>query len=359
MQNIEKIEVSVVVPCRNEIRHIHDFLDSVLQQDVEGMNVDILIADGMSTDGTRQVLDWYERRRKQKCPALRVIDNFGRIASTGLNAAIREAKGEVIIRMDAHSNYAPDYIRSCVKILKETNADNVGGPALTRADGYLAQAIAHAYHTRFASGGAKFHDPQYEGPVDTVPYGCWRKSTLERLGLFDENLVRSQDDELNIRITSSGGKIWQSPKITSWYRPRSSLSGLSRQYFQYGFWKVSVIWKHRKPASWRNLAPGTSLLVAIILLLGAAGANLGGLTHWRNVFLCSWAALAGLYFAASFFASFHAAKRYGWKFLPVLPIVFATYHLSYGLGFLLALSYRPATWDHPTSVQKALTAITR
>jgi hypothetical protein len=179
------------------------------------------------------------------------------------------------------------------------------------------------------------------------------------LGLFDETLVRSQDDELNVRIAASGGKIWQSPKITSWYRPRTTLSRLFRQYFQYGFWKVAVIRKHRKPASLRNLVPGASLLAAITLLFGAAAAALRGDVHLRNAFLSDWAALASLYFAVSLFASFLSARKYGWKFLPILPIVFATYHLSYSLGSLLGFSYHPSTWLYPTSLQKALTIITR
>lgn len=349
------VSVSVVVPCRNEICSIRVFLDSVLQQDVAGMNSEVLIADGMSDDGTRAILKEYER----KFPALRVIDNHARIVSTALNAAIREARGEIIVRMDAHSVYAPDYIRRCIEVLNETNAENVGGPALTRADGFMVRAIAHAYQSRFARGGAKSRDLQYQGPADTVPYGCWRKSTLERLGLFDENFVRTEDYELNLRITSSGGTIWQSPKIVSWYCPRASLSRLFRQYFQYGFWKTAVIRKHRGRVSLRNLVPGTCLIVAILLLLAAAGANLGGLVAWRNVFLCSWAALAVLYFAASASASFVTAKGYGWKFLPIFPIVFATYHLSFGLGSILALSCRPATRDRPSSMQKILTEITR
>ncbi|HVA95545.1 MAG TPA: glycosyltransferase family 2 protein [Candidatus Dormibacteraeota bacterium] len=363
MHNSEKMEmpamgVSIVVPCRNEIRHIRDFLESVLRQDVAGMNVEVLIADGGSTDRTRQVLDRFERWSKQNRVALRVIDNPGKIVSTGLNAAIRAASGEFIIRMDVHTRYAPDYVQNCIKILRETDADNVGGPALTRAEGYMAQAIAHAYHAWFASGGAKFHNARYEGPVDTVPYGCWKKSTLERVGLFDEKLVRSQDAELNLRIASSGGKIWQSPKITSWYSPRKSLRALFCQHFQYGYWKVSVIRKHRKPASLRSLAPGICLLAALLLLVFAAAANLGGFAWWRHLFLSSLAILAGSYFAASFFASIQAANEYGGEFLPVFPIVFATYHLSYGLGFLLAVSCRPATRDRFTSIQKVVSAMT-
>ena len=245
MQASENIRVSVIVACRNERKHIRNCLDSLCRQALGDIKIEVLIADGMSDDGTRQILDLYKRI----VLPLRVIDNRDKIASAGLNAAIRAARGEIIIRMDAHSEYAPDYIRRCLEVLNETSADNVGGPALTRADGYLGRAIALAYHCAFSCGGAKFHDVEYEGYVDTVPYGCWRKSTLERIGLFDENLSRNQDDELNLRLISSGGRIWQSPRIASWYRPRATLTALFRQYFQYGFWKVSVIRKHTKPGS--------------------------------------------------------------------------------------------------------------
>ena len=355
MQSSENIGVSVIVACRNERQHICNFLDSLCRQELGGANIEVLIADGMSEDCTRKVLELY---RRTVLP-LRVIDNTDKIVSAGLNAAIREARGAIIIRMDAHSEYAPDYIRRCLQVLNETNADNVGGPALTRADGYLGCAIALAFRSCFACGGAKFHDPEYEGYVDTVTYGCWRKSTLERIGLFDESLTRNQDDELNLRLISSGGKIWQSPKIVSWYRPRSSLADLFRQYFQYGFWKVSVIRKHGKPASWRHLIPAVCLLTGVALLIGSAGATLSGLAWWRAAFVTTCLGLAGLYIAIAAGASFLAARRDGWRFLPVLPIVFATYHLSYGFGFLLGLAYHPATGGRPSRIRQVLTEITR
>ncbi|MBZ5661867.1 MAG: glycosyltransferase family 2 protein [Acidobacteriia bacterium] len=355
MQNNESVSVTAIVPCRNEIRHIRAFLDSVMRQELTGIDLEIVVADGMSGDGTREVLEEYERN----CPALRVIDNPKRIVSTGLNAAIRQARGEIIVRMDAHTEYAPDYIRTCVQVLDESRAGNVGGPALTRAKGYLAEAIARGFHSKFVSGGARFHDPRYEGYVDTVTYGCWRKSTLLRLGLFDERLYRSQDDELNIRIRSAGGKIWQSPRIKSWYWPRATLAALFRQYFQYGFWKVAVIRKHRKPASWRNLVPGACLLLALVLLGGMACAWMAGSAYWQSGFLKILVSLAGLYFAVSIVAALHAGWRGGWRIVPVLPVVFATYHLSYALGFLLAIAFRPAAWDRPTYLRRILTAITR
>jgi succinoglycan biosynthesis protein ExoA len=355
MQPSENVQVSVIVACRNERKTIHNLLDSICLQSLGGAKIEVLIADGMSDDGTRQILELY---RRIVLP-LHVIDNPGKIVSAGLNAAIRAARGEIIIRMDAHSEYAPDYIRRCLEILDETHADNVGGPALTRADGYWGRAIAFAYHSRFACGGAKFHDAEYEGCVDTVPYGCWRKSTLDRLGLFDESLSRNQDDELNLRLIASGGKIWQSSKIVSWYRPRSRLTALFRQYFQYGFWKVSVIRKHGKPASWRHLIPGACLLIGVAMLLGAAGATLSGAAWWKSAFITAIAGSAGLYFAASTSAAFLVARRNGWHFLPVLPIVFAAYHLSYGMGFLLGLKFRPTPVDRPSRMRQVLTAITR
>ncbi|HWF13758.1 MAG TPA: glycosyltransferase family 2 protein, partial [Candidatus Acidoferrales bacterium] len=278
MQSNEPLQISVIVSCRNEIRHIRTFLGCLFHQDLRGLEMEVLIADGMSEDGTRSVLDEFDK----KYSVLRVIDNPEKIAATGLNHAIWEAKGEIILRMDVHSLYAPDYIRTCIAVLQETHADNVGGPALTRAQGYIPEAIAYAFHVPFAAGGAKFRDPDYEGPVSTVPYGCWRKSTLNAVGCFDAELVRGQDDELNYRIVSAGGTVWQSPRIVSWYQPRTSLSRLFRQFFQNGFWKVAAVRKHRRPASIRNLVPVSSLFAGILLLLCAEAASVARMHVLQN-----------------------------------------------------------------------------
>ena len=355
MQDGEKVSVTIIVACRNEIRHVRNFLNSVTQQNTTDIDLEILIADGMSADGTREILEEYQG----KCAILRVIENPKKIVSTGLNLAIREARGEIIVRMDAHMEYAPNYVRTCVQVIKETNAENVGGPALTRAEGYMAKAIACGFHSKFASGGARFHDPSYEGYVDTVTYGCWKKATLLRLGLFDEQIYRSQDNELNMRIVSSGGRIWQSPRIISWYRPRTTLSALFRQHFQYGFWKVALVRKHRRLPSWRNLVPCASLLIGFLLLLVALATGMNGSVRVANEFLVGFLAMAGMYIVISLgFASVSAARN-GWRFFPILPIVFGTYHLAYALGFLLAIAYQPVTWDRTSYMQKILTAVTR
>lgn len=320
--------VSVIVPCRNEIRHIVPFLKSLLTQTTDPqLECEFLIADGLSNDGTRELLNEWRSRFKN----LAILDNERQTVSSGLNAAIDSAKGEIVIRMDVHSEYAPDYIAQCVAALKQTGADNVGGPALAIGDSYIQNAICLAYRSPFGCGGARFHDPSYEGYVDTVTYGCWRRATLDRVGRFDETFVRNQDDELNLRIVRKGGRIWQTPRIRSWYRPRASLAALWRQYSQYGYWKVHVMRKHKLPASWRHLVPAG--FCAALIVLGIASLFL---TSSRYILL----AVCAAYLVASCAAGIIACRKSEHlKFLPFMPVVFAIYHFSYGFGFLCGL------WD--------------
>jgi len=314
--------VSIVVPCRNEAGHIEVCLRNILAQDEPpaGRSFEVLVADGMSDDGTRESI----LKRAAHDSRLRLIDNPGRIVSTGLNAAISAASGEIIIRMDAHTEYALDYVRQCVAVLTETGADNVGGPACTRAEGYMQRAVCAAYHSPFSVGGARFHNPSYEGELDTVVYGCWWKATLLRIGVFDEELVRNQDDELNLRLSLNGGRLWQSPRIKSWYRPRSSFTALFNQYLQYGYWKVRVIQKHKRPASVRHLVP-------VVFAVGTTLGWLVGLVHWSLGLVYVGSLI--LYCLLSLIFSARAAAVSGWDLLPVLPAVFLTYHFSYGIGF--------------------------
>src|SRR5579859_5374741 len=200
--SIPKPLVSIVLPCRNEQGYIQDCLQSILNQQPPDGGIEILAADGMSTDGTRDYLSAMARNH----PQLRILDNPGRIVSTGLNAAIREARGDIIVRMDAHTTYASDYVQQCLAVLKETGADNVGGPMQTTATTYKERAIRAVFHSAFAVGGARSHLANYEGYVDTVIYGCWEKGLFQRIGCFDEELVRNQDDEHNFRLVRGGGK---------------------------------------------------------------------------------------------------------------------------------------------------------
>lgn len=330
-------QVSVIVPCRNEEDCIEECVRSILNQEPVRGGLELIVADGLSTDRTREILE----HLAQKDGRLRVIDNLGRIVSSGLNAALAVARGTVIIRMDAHTVYASNYIIECVAVLQQTGADNVGGPALTVGEGYVRRAISVAYHSPFAVGGARFHNASYEGPVDTVPYGCWPRTVFLQIGFFDEDLVRNQDDEFNLRLIRSGGKIWQSPRIKSWYRTRGSIRELFFQYLQYGYWKVRVIQKHKVPASIRHLVPAGFLL------------SLGGLvlvSLWSPIAGWGVAGLMTVYMTAVLSASVVTAGRHDWKLLPILLVVFPAYHFSYGLGFLrgvwdfMIVRRRPAGW---------------
>lgn len=316
--------VSVVVPCRNEAATIESCVRSILAQKSPPGDFEVLIADGMSDDGTRDIL----ARLVLESPRIRVIDNEQRIVSTGLNAAIRAAYGAIIIRMDAHTRYAPDYIGQCLATLHQTGADNVGGPWIARGTHYVSRAIAATFHSPFVVGGARSHDPHYEGPVDSVYLGCWPRTVFDRIGMFDEELVRNQDDEFNLRLHRAGGKIWQSPRIKSWYEPRSSLRVLAKQYQQYGYWKVLVIRKHHQPASIRHLIPGGFVLALLGLPILALWWPLAG---W------CWLSLLILYGGLNLTAAFFTAAKSGWRLYPLLPVVAVCYHVAYGYGFLRGL----------------------
>jgi succinoglycan biosynthesis protein ExoA len=327
--------VSIIVACRNESRHIRPFIESLLGQDFDGFSYEVIIADGASDDGTREILSELERQQ----PHVLVIDNPACTVSAGLNAAIRASRGDIILRMDAHTEYARDYVRKCVTALEQSGADNVGGPARTKAEGLLPRAIQAAYHSRFSTGGARFHDEDYSGYVDTVTYGCWRKETLLALGLFDEQLVRNQDDELNLRLTRAGGKIWQDADIVSWYRPRTTLSALFRQYFQYGFWKVRVIRKHKIPGSWRHLIPGLFVLTNLAFLFAILFTAIAGSRAMFREALTGWAVLLAAYVLGCVIAAGISARKNGWDIFTLLPATFAVFHVSYGLGFLIGSIY--------------------
>lgn len=342
--------VSIIIPCRNEKAGIVRCVQGAVAQQLPEIDLEVIVVDGASDDGTAEVL----QQLANADPKVRVLTNARRIVSVAMNLGVRAARGDVILRMDAHTEYATDYVKECLDAMARTGAENVGGPARTLAVSYWERVIAAAYHSPFAVGGARFHDVEFEGYVDTVPYGCWSRGTLDRYGLFDEELVRNQDDEHNLRIVRGGGRIWQSPRIRSWYRPRGSLGALYRQYCQYGYWKVWVIRKHRLPASWRHLVPGAFVLALAVLPSASLALWLARITVAGPAFgdsverslelgavslLAVWVAMVGLYGLASCATAAIAGFRGAGAACFGMPLAFAHYHFGYGCGFLYGL------WD--------------
>ena len=339
--------VSVVVPCRNEAAQIRRCLESLVEQQAVTGGFEIIVADGMSDDGTREIL----RELAARHPELKVVDNPQQITPCGMNVGIGASRGHWIAIIGAHGRYSPDYLARCLEVAEQTGAQNIGGAMICEGHGRVQRAIAAAHHSPFSVGGARWHQPQYEGPADTVFGGFYQRQVFERIGLFDEELVRNQDDEFNLRLIRAGGTIWQSPRIRCWYEPRASLIGLFRQYEQYGYWKVRVIQKHKLPASWRHVMPA-AFLVALGLQgsLGLVGFLVALLTAWPAgpAFACALSTLAGigLYLVAALAASVLVSLRSDWSILPILPLVFICYHWGYGFGFLrgvwdFALRKRP------------------
>jgi glycosyltransferase involved in cell wall biosynthesis len=314
--------VSVVVPCRNERDHIAAFCAGVLRQELrEGWDLEVLIADGDSDDGTRELLVSLVATDAR----LRWIDNPQRIVSSGLNRAVAAAAGEVVVRMDVHTRYAPDYVAQCLQALASTGAACVGGAWQPVGEGWPQRAIANAFSSRFGSGGAASRRADHDGAVDTVYLGAWRRETLQRAGGFDEALVRNQDDELALRIVRGGGVVWQSAAIRSWYTPRASFAALFRQFYQYGYWKVPVIRKHRLPASPRHLAP-FGLVLALTVL--AVAAPWSGPARWVLAALVSLYALAALGNAVLLAVRLRTPGD-----APGIAWAFVCMHFGYGLGF--------------------------
>ena len=318
--------VSVIVPCRNEVRHVEAFAASALAQRLPpGWRLEIVVADGVSDDGTRDVL----ARIVAGDPRLRVVDNPARIVSTGLNLALVGSAGDVVVRMDVHTTYADDYIAQCLAALERTRADNAGGPWRAEIDalgGAMQEAIVAAFQSPMVAGGALSRRLDHEGPADTVYLGAWPRATFVRFGTFDESLVRNQDDEHNLRIVRGGGRVWQSARIRSAYRPRGRLRQVFRQYLQYGYWKPFVMRKHGQAAALRQVVPA----LFVVAIVAASAASLVVRSGWPLLAL----ATAYLLVVAAMTASAARDARPRPSALMRIPVVIACCHLAYGLGSL-------------------------
>lgn len=313
--------ITLMIPLYNEENYLPGLMASLHEQTYPLEQTQIIVVDGHSSDRTLELLQEYSAQ----FPHFLILENPQKIVPISLNKAIAKAEGQYLVRWDAHTQYAPDYIAQCVAYLEKTRADNVGGPIRLIGDTPVRQAIKLATTCVFGVGNSQFHYEDHEGDVDTVYLGAFRKDVFEKVGAFDEELVRNQDDELNYRIILGGGRIYLTPEIRSSYFPRDSLKKLWKQYYQYGFWKVRVIQKHGRPASLRHWVPG----LFVLSLLG--GSILSLLSPWGLLLL---GPSLGLYLLALSFFTLKTSVAQKFKSPWLLATVFVILHLSYGSGFL-------------------------
>jgi succinoglycan biosynthesis protein ExoA len=331
--------VTVVMPVRNEGQFIARSVGAVLTQDYPRESMEVFVADGSSTDCTRAVVSSLQSEHDN----LQLIDNPGRIVSTGLNKALRKARGEIIVRVDGHTIIEPNYVRSCVDALQRSDAVNVGGRMDPVGTTTFGSAVALATSSRFGVGGARFHYSDKEEWVDTVYLGAWPREIFNKIGLFDEEFVRNQDDEFNYRLRSRGGKILLDPDIKSAYYNRSSPGSLWRQYYQYGYWKVRVMQKHRRQMQPRQFAPFAFVSSLILLILAAP--------FWHSA-IAALGVEMGFYALVNIGASMITVRRKDWRLSPLLSVTFAAIHTAYGCGFGMGLIRFANRWfAHQTASQ--------
>jgi hypothetical protein len=319
--------VSVVVPVLNEERHLEAAVTNVLEQEYPGP-MEVVLAVGPSRDRTAHVAAALAARDAR----VHLVDNPTGRTPAALNAAIKGSTGEIVVRVDAHSELSPGYVRHAVEVLQRTGADNVGGLMLAQGRTPFEKAVARAMSSRLGIGGARFHVGGVEGEAETVYLGVFRRATLERLGGFDEHFHRAQDWELNHRIRLNGGLIWFSPDLWVTYRPRSTWKALALQFFRTGRWRRQVTRQYPETASLRYLAPPVTVVAIVAGTAGGLAGLVGG-PHWLRLgWLVPGAYVVGVAAGSQLIARDADLRERAW-----LPAVVATMHMAWGSGFLLPL----------------------
>lgn len=319
------ISASIIIPMRNEERYIGGCLDSILANDFPG-KYEVLVVDGDSDDGSREVV----AAKAAQHPCIRLLRNPGRFVPSGMNIAIRQARGRYIVRMDAHAEYPSDYIRNCISELERTGAGNVGGRCITRpgSNTPMAKAIALFTQMRVGVGNSWFRLGEGDRYVDTVPFGAFPREVFERVGLYNEELLRNQDFELSARLRCAGYRIYLSSKILTVYYNSGTFRAFMRQAWLNGIWAPRMWVGFPASFCWRHAAPlGFAVGLLSSFLIGV----------WYRPAL--WAGLTGLaaYLATTAAAAVWVGARNGWKCSACVVLIMPSYHLLYGLGTMVGL----------------------
>ena len=312
------------MPVLDEEAHLTESVEAILASHYSGP-LELVLALGPSRDSTSEIAAGLAAQDPR---VVTVANPTGRTAA-GLNSAVAAATHSIVVRVDGHAVLPRDYIDIAVRVLEATGADNVGGVMAAEGTSDFERAVAAAMTSWFGVGGAAFHIGGEAGPADTVYLGCFRRDALDRVGGFDESMIRAQDWELNHRIRATGGLIWFTPELRVSYRPRGSLRKLARQYHDYGRWRREVARRHPETLSLRYLAPPLALLGVIL----GTGVGLAGLVTDHRLLTAGFTVPAA-YVAANLVASARAARGLTWGSSRWLPAVYATMHGAWGAGFL-------------------------
>ena len=313
------------MPVRNEAEYIKRSLSAVLKQDYPSDRIEVIVADGISTDETRQIVQSFQ----PEYPNLKLVDNPSKLQPFGLNAAMLHARGEVIVRVDGHCEISHDYVSRCVHYLKDKSVDGVGGPLETIGETSVARTIASAICSPFGVGNSSFRTVHNKTMlVDTIAFPAYTRSIMLKAGPHDEEMSCNEDDEYNYRLRKLGAKLLLAEDVHAKYYCRSNLQSLFRQYFRYGFWKVRLMQKHPGQMQFRHFVP--LFFVVALLIAGVSALFL----PFSRILL---ALIMGSYVLAVFIASFLTARKSAWRNFLILPFVFSTLHFSYGLGFLIGI----------------------
>jgi succinoglycan biosynthesis protein ExoA len=320
--------VSFVMPVRNEQEYIRASLQSLVDQSYPVSDLEIIVVDGRSSDRTLEIVE--EIRRQN--PRVRCLDNPAGNVPSAMNIGIRAARGEVIIRADGHSFYPRDYAANCVRCLYETGAENVGGPCLTVATdkSFGARLVAAILSSPFGVGDSKFRTSSDDGFVDTVPFGAFRRELFERVGMYNEKLIRNQDNDLNARIRTAGGKIYLTSALTTRYYPVKSFLGLLKSVFETSKWHIFTLRENRESMGVRHLVPAV-FLMTLLLLLPASFMNV-----YAKEFLV---AIMCVYLLTGFCFSLCVITEDNWDVTLVQPFATFCFHIAYGAGTLWGLVY--------------------
>lgn len=327
--------VSVIVPCYNEEKTIRLLLEALYYQTFPRKNMEVIIADGLSKDRTRQEIATFQKSHPDLL--VQVVDNTKQTIPAGLNRAIENATGEYIVRLDAHSVPERDYIERCVSALEQGKGANVGGVWDIRpgGQGSMAKAIAIAAAHPFGVGDAHYRFSDVGQNVDTVPFGAFKRSLVDCIGKFDESLLTNEDYEFNVRVRQSGGKVWLDPDIRSTYFARPTLPALARQYWRYGFWKARMLRRYPETMRWRQALPPLFLLSLFGFSIMALFSSLA---RWVL------ALEIGLYILVIAFAGIQLAiKHRSPGLITRVPLAIATMHLAWGMAFIWSMLNLKAT----------------